>query len=249
MNSTFKHIILTRFGINYERGKRLKKGTIEYDSELWINNAFNLFERFAFPFLNNQKNKNFTWIILTDSKLPQKHLSRLESYSKVLVNIKIHQIPQAPQGLRADVIRNKIIHIIENYAKGYEYLITTRLDSDDFGSDDYIDLIHKSFEPRTFVMDYDNLFRFDINDKIIKKHVPEFTSTFISFVEVNKDIQTVYKYSHNLFKDFYTVKKIGKGYCVQTVHDLNVSTTLIGSDLTENDKELLKDLLKQKINI
>ena len=58
-----KHIVITRFNLKIWQKDKSNKTTLGED---WMEERFNLFERFCFPSLMHQSDKNFRWLCLFD---------------------------------------------------------------------------------------------------------------------------------------------------------------------------------------
>ena len=84
---TFRHLILTRFNIQYEE---LSDDGIQPQ---WLDSRCRLFETYCLPSLQQQTCTDFTWVILADRRTPEPYQSRINSYETLLPNIKIHWTP------------------------------------------------------------------------------------------------------------------------------------------------------------
>ena len=71
-----QHILITRFSY---RGNNLdrKKGQDPLDKKN-LDHRFGLFEIACLPSILNQKNQDFTWVLVVDPELPSKYRNRLQ---------------------------------------------------------------------------------------------------------------------------------------------------------------------------
>ena len=69
-----QHFLLTRFNILLWR--KDKKGNAVRNEE-WLEHRFALFERYCLPSVMHQTCQNFEWIVLFDSKTPDKYLEKI----------------------------------------------------------------------------------------------------------------------------------------------------------------------------
>lgn len=101
---------------------------------------------------------------------------------------------------------------VREAAQDYEYVITTRLDGDDFVTPDFIKTIQDNFEEKDkLVMVTDGW----IYETRVKKLVPKYTfpnyvMNAFSFIEKSDNIETCYVKAHGRMKKYYDVKWIHK---------------------------------------
>ena len=135
-------IILTRLGSTvFTNGEnwmapRISDNRPKLDAITFMDFTLDLFERYTLPSMMNQTNKNFTWVLLTDDKLPDEYMERLEGYKKLVPNIVIRKN------------NYKLVSYGLSYQQDYRpYLpksgqcITARLDGDDIVHPTWIDYI------------------------------------------------------------------------------------------------------------
>lgn len=108
------HIILTRFMIKFASYKHFYKKLYEED---YILNGIRVMKTYLFPSLENQSCKEFKWVLMLGDEANI-------TYIKSLLDIK--------NSFESVVIYKKDIkYFIRNITKGYDILITTRIDYDD----------------------------------------------------------------------------------------------------------------------
>ena len=108
------HIIITRFMIKFTSYKHFFKKLYEED---YILNGIRVMKTYLFPSLENQSCKEFKWVLMLGDEANI-------TYIKSLLDVK--------NSFESIVIYKKDIkYFIRNITKGYDILITTRIDYDD----------------------------------------------------------------------------------------------------------------------
>ena len=133
-----KVVLLTRLGLTVFRNKVnyhvCTKGLpVSIDTEPYMDHVLMMFEKFTLPCMVNQTDKNFKWLILTDSAITPKYLAKLESYKSIVPNIEIifgdYTVLDRDVSLRRDFAPH-----VPTSGK----CITARLDADDLVSPNWI---------------------------------------------------------------------------------------------------------------
>lgn len=75
-----KHFILTRFNIRLWNQDKFRQPVLSLE---WLEQRFDVFERFCLPSVSGQVCKDFVWVVLVDSMTPQVYKDRMESYRDV----------------------------------------------------------------------------------------------------------------------------------------------------------------------
>lgn len=75
-----QHFVLTRF--NLRLWHRDKSGS-SVRTRVWLDHRFSIFERYCLPSISGQTCKDFTWIVLFDSKTPDEYKTRIAGYQNV----------------------------------------------------------------------------------------------------------------------------------------------------------------------
>jgi hypothetical protein len=115
-----EHFVMTNFNVYRTDTLRDKKGG-EVRTPEWLEERFDLFERFCLPSIVAQTCQDFTWIVKYDGKgTPQKFINRLLEHEAAVPNMRLEP--------RAISFRMAIARILgERRCR----LLTTRLDNDD----------------------------------------------------------------------------------------------------------------------
>lgn len=107
-------------------------------AEAWLRERLDLLERFCLPSLVAQTSRNFVWALFCDEVTDRDVLDRLREHSVVLPNLRLAMTAENLQP------RAALDELIDADA---EVLITTRLDSDDALSDEYLESVQAYAEP------------------------------------------------------------------------------------------------------
>ena len=126
------HLFFTRFNIQYEVGDTIGI------CPSWLDERLRLFETYCLPSIQNQTCTNFIWIIIGDSRTSIEYKKRIESYKSILPQICVVWTPYQNDGYHS--LYRKLG---QEFASGYDTLITTRLDSDDALPINYAETIQR----------------------------------------------------------------------------------------------------------
>lgn len=214
----FKHFLATRFNVRIAGWNTTKNGDTLLDDS-WMNNRFELFENYCFPSVINQSNQNFTWCIYFDLHTTEVYQQRIKKLTGSYPNIDIFFIDSIDE-LKPHFI--KVINCSEN--DGSEYIITSRLDTDDLLHRDYIEVVQQLFEPSHLsVIDLRTGFKINIEEGgcEIRNYTQSF-NPFISLIEKREDVQTVFnEMHHEWFKAKKVISYYEKQLWIELVHTKN----------------------------
>lgn len=93
--------------------------------EKYLDNRIRLFEKYTFPSIKNQTNKNFKWLVLFSDQTPEKyknHMNKLQMECEMFC-------PLYLQDEEAYDFDNYLKSVLENFK--CDVYITTRIDNDD----------------------------------------------------------------------------------------------------------------------
>ena len=127
-----RHLIFTRFNIQYEEGDTIGI------CPSWLDERLRLFEAYCLPPIQHQTCTNFIWLIIGDSRTPIEYKTRIESYKTILPQIRVIWTPY-----QKDCYHNFYRNLGQEFASGYDILISTRLDSDDATPANYVEVVQK----------------------------------------------------------------------------------------------------------
>lgn len=143
MKKEYMHFIITRFNIPTKYAGRKNTSMDNVDpktNEKYLDYRMNLFDRYTFPSLKNQTNKNFKWLVLFSNQTPQKYKKRLQLFAEEFTNF-------CPLYLTDEEAYNFDIYL-ESVLNQYDCdtYITTRIDNDDAISINMIEEIQKYYK-------------------------------------------------------------------------------------------------------
>lgn len=212
MEDTY-HYIITKFnipklGINFGSKREEDKNGNAID-EIWLEDRFQLFDKYCFPSLLYQTCHNYKWLLGFDINIPSSYKSRIENYKIKLPNIYPIFVTDFDDFRKKtyQFIHNEIK--LNNLIKSSSILITSRLDNDDALCNNYIEEIQKqAFLNIGKIIDFPLGYRYSVEKGICSKYRMEGTH-FLSKVdrinefkdlEINSLKHTEVKYLNNFIK-------------------------------------------------
>ncbi len=213
----------------------------------WLTDRQVLFEKFTYPSVMSQTNKDFTWILVSDTRTPDSFKKVLDGYGAEVLYFNFenynwkspeyhahgkayrpsYQIQQ--RSIDLEYIARPLIDYIGT--PDTDYIITSRLDNDDAISIDHIDRINIE---AGLLWGKDRFWlNFSRGKKWCSGKVYETNShysPFISFVEPPVDIKTTYQVCHTMAHETeYPVIDIRKGLptWMQVIHGENLVNKLM----------------------
>ena len=208
-------------------------------SEEYLDKRFKIFDKYTFPSVNAQTDKNFTWILLLNDKTPQKFKNILEHYkSTAKINIVLAYTDEN-KGFPARVIRNYI-----NVKT--KYILTCRCDNDDMIAKNYIEKMKENFRPihNTYI-DFIRGYCFNEKDNIINTYKYR-SCHFLGYVEnlEKRDFETVLNHNHAMVKNYGFIRRIdNKNYPLwcEICHEDNQINSFQGEKASDRDKQYFKE--------
>lgn len=167
-----KHLLLTRFAmVMPERPLPIS----------WLFNRYKLLERYTLPSVAAQTCKDFKWLLVADLNFPGIERKRLENYTDVLwTDMSWNN-------------RNAYVKLIKPYTVGVDWLLTTRLDSDDVIADTFIADLQDAFVEREAWYSFPHGYIVKGRKAYARTFV---RSPFVSYGELAVHPKTVYWESH-----------------------------------------------------
>ena|GEM_PF-2365008 len=220
----FSHTVITRFNLARDPGKN--------ENEEWLKKRLLLLERFTYPSLVGQTNQDFEWLILCDITTPEFVRSKLQDLADGFPSMRVEYFDSSldlPEEERStgnngwmdradpDVLR-RLIHC------PHEWIITTRLDSDDAVHETFIESIQSHALPKKELLNIKNGYRWAEGRVAPFAHK---SNPFLSLVELSSELKTVFHNSHGQITDDFPVRHIENGNLWMIVcHSGNVSNRL-----------------------
>lgn len=230
-----KHIVITRFNLKIWQKDKSNRATLGED---WMEERFNLFERFCFPSLMHQSDKNFRWLCLFDSETPEKYKERVKQYQSLCPQF----CPVFFHETEAHDNYKSITHqrILSEFDPSCDAFITSRLDNDDALHGDYIATINQLAKntERTdqycvFIYGYQYFERKNLLTRI-KYPNNHFTARIEKGLTDPASIKTVFEIKHShlrkkgIANNVY-VNKISdrkRPFWIEVIHERNVANDL-----------------------
>lgn len=243
MISMFNHFLITRFNVPVWWSD---KGC----SEEWLNHRFDLFDKYCYPSVCGQTNKNFKWLVLFDMNIDR---NRIKKYNKDVFSpvfmeyfsTDLNDINHCSHKgtINIGTVNNQLPDIILKDSKEADYIVTTRLDNDDGIGSNFIKGVQDNWR------DQEEILNMPYGCKFYKNtFYPETleSNPFMTMVErKNIYIKTVYGVPHWIASEFMPLRQICKEGLMwnQVIHSKN-HTNQIGFS-----KPILDDHLWNHFNI
>jgi len=190
----FRHYIFTRFNWGWLDNLNRDRHGQPVNTQEWLKHRCELFEKYCLPSIVNQTCQDFTWLVKFDPRTPEELIAKYKRYCTPV----FEKFP--------DYVKK------QNNPK---WIITTRLDNDDFYHIDYIKIIQSMFNKKTLLIDAKG-YKFKNGKFYVGKQVAG--SSFLSLMEPFKNCQTVVKYEHReMIRHFRTIK-LNQFLWAQTIH-------------------------------
>lgn len=228
----FKHLLLTRFNLDYSQ----RKGLPYQCDEEWHRHRFKLFLTYCLPSVAQQTCQNFEWIIFFNDDEKESYPSFLNETENRLENLRFLIVK--PTEDHREILKT---FIQDNYS--IDYLITTRIDNDDSISKYFIEAIQKKFleyypsikgecliNPKT---GYRLETRFPFRKTVFHGYQYAPFVTLFSERKSSNEINTILKYGHHQWTDSTVSQELQGGpYWIQIVHQRNRSNRILSLTFT-----------------
>lgn len=222
----FKHFIITRFNIRMESNYDFDKNKKSTNTDEWLEDRFFLFEKYCFPSIKNQINRNFIWFVLFDTQTPEKYRKRIIGYQQILAQFVPLYIPDGLYPALSEAINKAMVDYLQ---EGDRYVITTRIDNDDTFHRNMIDEVQSRFNHQNNIfLNFNNGFQYDVEKEILVK-MKYINNHFITRIEKrNALVETVITYNHALINEIAEILYIEnkEPLWIEIIHKGNISNGL-----------------------
>ena len=213
-----KHFLITRFNLKNSLWKKDGEN-FKVLTEEWLNHRFFIFENYCMPSVLNQTNQNFIWLLAFDIDTPEVYKIRIKSLFANYSNF----YPLFIDGFSCLLpsIKEKIQDLITLQDR---YVITTRLDNDDFIHKNFIKTIQDLFVPTSnTIIDLRRGYQLMVKDSTSQvRAFKNKYNPFISLIESVTNFDTVISKEHHEWKNGTTRMVNTKDYLwIQIVHNNN----------------------------
>lgn len=218
MTGKVKHFLLTRFNVaapGREEAIRLRPG--------WLEGRFDLFRAYCLPSVAAQTRQDFEWIVLFDNETPEEF------------KVEISKL-QAVYFFRAEFTpffeMDKIVPRLMKASEDAEWLLTTRLDSDDILAADHVARLREAINPeRPQVVNFFQGLILSIEGTRPRLYsIRDYANPFSSLFEpVGSSVRTIWGEKHVDIERLAPITQIGDPPAwLQIVHGSNVSNRIKG---------------------
>ncbi|MDH6355085.1 hypothetical protein M2132_001422 [Dysgonomonas sp. PH5-45] len=219
----FKHFIITQFNLRLWTKDKLNVSTY---TEEWLFKRFILFDKYCFPSVEKQTEKNFIWICLFDKGTPVPYLERIKQYQQ--------RCPQLLPCFLDEKDTKDWLGFTQNVIKQHlkeedEFVVTTNLDNDDAISINMVETVRTRIENDRKAVLYSFLYGYQYfteSGVILKMQYPH--NHFLTLVEKNKPgFATIKSRGHAAMRKHYETIDL-KDYpaWIEFVHKNNVNNDL-----------------------
>jgi hypothetical protein len=219
------HVILTRFNLATPgRESRIR------NQPGWLEDRFELFERYCLPSVAAQTRHEFTWLIFFDAETPDAFKRRIAGCQKTYPFVPVFT------GLFQSAGWGRAVR--EHVEARPGWVLTTRLDNDDAIAVDFCERLAAAarHHPGPCALNFTNGFVLSRGRVYAHRHP---TNAFASYMEpLNDAVRTVCTIPHMELADVVPVHQIGgPGAWLQVVHGRNVSNKVRGYRVSGEELE------------
>jgi len=232
MSIQFEHFLLTQFNVYMQwskciTGRKLKRPNHEdMPTDEWFKHRLRLFDKYCYPSIAGQTNKNFKWMVLFDENHTNKNL--LEKYDRMIpIYIDYENYERFTM---YQWFSNKIK---EQLNPETNWIITSRLDCDDALNKNYIKIMQEEFSPKERLLNPINGTIYNIKNKgITTLDYPRPPNPYITVIEplTENYLKTCFRIVHWKMNGLFTVEQIRNGspFWLQMIHDKNLNNSFRG---------------------
>lgn len=215
-----KHFIATRFNLKPDNWKTAKDGSA-IRTETWLEDRFDLFEKYCLPSVANQKNQRFQWLIFFDIDTPDKYRERIEKITSNYSNF-ITLYVDGTKSIRPAL--KQFIH--QTLDPGDDFIITSRLDNDDAIHQEFVSTIQNlAIKKHETVIDLRKGYQMNLsNNSVEYRKFDNPFNPFISLVERSDKFDTVVARFHKDWSKSYSlIIYKNKPLWIEIIHKKNIS--------------------------
>ena len=238
-----QHFLLTRFNLRIWH-KDKSGGAVR--SHAWLENRFELFEKFCLPSISNQTCKDYVWIVLFDSQTPdsfKKRIAEFQGRCPQLTPVFVDPVDGCHFG---PIFRKSVLDRLEGGR-----VITTYLDNDDALDVHFVEDLRKraaNLPDGTFVF-YSSGYQFFTEFGLLMR-IQFRRNHFVSVIESgDPDVtKTVFGYGSHYYIDKIPGARIeyvkGVPLWCEVIHRRNMGNDayfLFGTKMVRDEKTLRRD--------
>lgn len=227
----YKHFVITRFNIKANYGCKLKNPDNNPMNRIldedYLEERFNIFEKYTLQSMKSQTNQKFTWLILFHKNMPNKFKQRIQQLKSEFNFIDLYF---------NDEEKFSFSDYCNKQGEDKKWFITTRIDNDDMFAEDYIEQIQEYADNNlhTAVLSFERGQKFDLNSKKYYDYERK-DNHFLSMIGSKEEC--ILQYNHA--KIFDVGKEVvmlnsNKPMWIEIVHDSNVINAIKEKDIIKN---------------
>ena len=217
-----KHALITRFAIRFAENNPRRRYEKRND---WLGYRMKLFQKYTLPSVQAQTFKDFDWWIVVDPEFPgltSRHLNQFRPYAQILCI-------DAPWRENQEEIGEALQDTYKD-----EWVCSTRLDSDDVISNDFMANVARMAEEQETWISFSNGYMMK-GDKVVARTY--LVNPFVSHVEYAAPFKSVFRVCHtkiNKQKAPLVVDKVRSW--IQVDHSDNIKN-LVGKKIGNFDEQ------------
>lgn len=172
--------------------------------------------------------------------------------NKDFIPVIISDVPLSSEGFGEFIISLNWKDKVKEMIKGYDYVITTRLDSDDFVTPDFIQTIRDNFEEKDKLVIQLDGYVYDVRTKKLIDNTlfRKLTSSILSFVEKADGAEFCYVGEHGKMCKLYQTKWVNEKSSVWCINDGSIqSITRNPEYFSKGMKEYKREIFKDKLDL
>jgi hypothetical protein len=212
-----KHFLLMRWNL---------PGSLHYSSvELvsdprWQTRRRELFHRYCLPSVARQTARDFTWLFFICRQI----MSRADLEWFQAQDERLHIVSvEDPESSGVPEARE----VVSRLASDEDWVITTRLDSDDVLHRDHLRKVRVDFAGERKVVEFSQGYYYDILTDDLRE-VRETQNAFISVLEPTEGLKTAWEWPHHKIGEENEIHYVDEAGWIALVHDQNTTTYLWG---------------------
>jgi Putative rhamnosyl transferase len=221
-----KHFLLTRWNL---------PSCIDYSSlELvtdprWQARRRELFERYCLPSVARQTVRDFTWLVFVyPGAMSEADIDWFRARDERLEVVSVED--PASSGVP------EACEVVTRLAADDDWIITTRLDSDDVLHPDHLRQVRVGHDGERRVVEFEQGFYYDVLlDEI--RHVRETQNAFVSLLEPAEGARTAWGWQHHRIGEENEILYLDEPGWLALVHDQNTTTYLWGDPVPSSRKQ------------
>jgi Putative rhamnosyl transferase len=188
-----------------------------------------LFERYCLPSVARQTVRDFTWLFFVyPDAMSEADLDWFRAQDERLHVVAVEDPASSgvPEACEA----------VTRLAAGEDWIITTRLDSDDVLHPEHLRKVRVGYSGERKVVEFAEGFYYDVlRDEI--RHVRETQNAFVSLLEPAEGARTAWGWPHHKIGEENEIVYLDEPGWVALVHDHNTTTYLWGDPVSANRKQ------------